>query len=81
MGWNIKQKLFMYVCATRLSTCTWVVEQGDSGGPLVHNVQGRWTLIGLTSFGDGCARPGYPGVYTEVGHHLEWIASVISRFS
>jgi len=65
------------------TTCVfmWVVGQGDSGGPLVHNVDGKWTLIGLTSFGDGCARPGYPGVYTEVGHYLEWIASVIGRFS
>ena len=55
--------------------------QGDSGGPLTHNVDGRWTLIGLTSFGDGCARAGYPGVYTDVGYHLQWIASVISRYN
>lgn len=55
--------------------------QGDSGGPLTHNVDGRWTLIGLTSFGEGCARPGFPGIYTDVGHHLNWIASVLSRFS
>ena len=55
--------------------------QGDSGGPLTHQVDGRWTLIGLTSFGEGCARPGYPGVYTDVGHHLDWIAAVLNRFS
>jgi trypsin len=37
--------------------------QGDSGGPLVtkKNVQ-----VGITSFGYGCARPGFPGVYTRV---------------
>jgi secreted trypsin-like serine protease len=34
----------------------------DSGGPLV--VQGR--LAGLTSWAYGCARPGYPGVYTRL---------------
>lgn len=36
--------------------------QGDSGGPLV--VDGR--LVGLVSWGTGCAEPGHPGVYTRL---------------
>lgn len=36
--------------------------KGDSGGPLVIGD----TLVGIVSFGDGCAKPGKPGVYTRV---------------
>ena len=47
--------------------------QGDSGGALWHQKNGVAYQVGIVSYGLGCARPGIPGVYTNVAHYRSWI--------
>lgn len=47
--------------------------QGDSGGPAFVTVGGKVTLVGITSYGNGCADPKFAGVYTRVSKVASWI--------
>ncbi|MDX3242276.1 serine protease [Streptomyces sp. ME18-1-4] len=50
--------------------------QGDSGGPMFRKDNaGAWIQVGIVSWGDGCARPNAPGVYSEVSTFASAIAS------
>uniref|UniRef100_A0A182XM75 Peptidase S1 domain-containing protein n=1 Tax=Anopheles quadriannulatus TaxID=34691 RepID=A0A182XM75_ANOQN len=49
--------------------------QGDSGGPLVCG--GGGALYGIVSFGWGCGRANFPGVYTDVFQYRGWIVEAL----
>jgi trypsin len=46
--------------------------QGDSGGPAVND---DGVLVGVVSWGVGCALPDFPGVYTRISIMLDFIVA------
>jgi trypsin len=53
--------------------------QGDSGGPLVTKLNGTEVLVGVVSWGRGCGRLGYPGVYARVSAGREFIDQYVTQ--
>ncbi|KAG6447843.1 trypsin beta [Manduca sexta] len=66
-------------CAGSFSQSTPDACQGDSGGPITD----KGVLIGVVSWGLGCARGNFPGVYTRLANPViwDWVHSKISNKS
>ncbi|XP_019966667.1 coagulation factor X [Paralichthys olivaceus] len=53
--------------------------QGDSGGPHVTRYRDTVFVTGIVSWGEGCARKGKYGVYTQVSKYIRWIREGIQK--
>jgi len=65
------------ICAGKsgVDTC-----QGDSGGPMIgRDGTGEWVQVGIVSWGLGCARDGYPGVYTQISAFRDAIEAAVRQ--
>ncbi|XP_033005884.1 coagulation factor VII-like [Lacerta agilis] len=51
--------------------------KGDSGGPFAVAYRSTWYLLGIVSWGEGCAEVGKYGAYTRVSNYISWIKETI----
>lgn len=81
--WNYRYEICVGVVEGGRDTC-----QGDSGGPYATlgldgdgNGSVGPTLVGVTSWGDGCADAGYPGFATRVSAYVDWMIPEVPSVS
>ncbi|XP_071082923.1 chymotrypsinogen A-like [Haliotis cracherodii] len=52
--------------------------RGDSGGPMMCSKNGRYYLVGITSWGEeSCTEYGYPNIFTRVSNYMKWITDTM----
>ncbi len=74
------KKSYNEYCVTNRMRCAGYAEggvdscHGDSGGPLVCQLNGKWHVMGVVSWGDeNCGKKGRYGVYADVMILKSWI--------
>merc|ERR1719259_289665 len=72
---------YLKTSSSKIKLCAFAKDtdacQGDSGGPLTVPENGKYTLVGVVSYGSGCASS-TSGVYVRVQGFLPWIKNLIS---
>merc|ERR1712107_247121 len=72
---------YLKTSSSKIKLCAFAKDtdacQGDRGGPLTVPENGKYTLVGVVSYGSGCASS-TPGVYVRVQGFLPWIKNLIS---
>ncbi|MCJ8313427.1 MAG: serine protease [Saccharospirillaceae bacterium] len=73
---TIVELIMMCAAATSKDSC-----QGDSGGPLMYydEQKKQYYHTGVVSFGNGCAEPEFPGIYTRTDYFNDWISEFIDK--
>ncbi|EDX03435.1 trypsin alpha-3 [Drosophila simulans] len=74
---NVCKRSYQYITETMICAAALGRDacRGDSGGPLVSGGQ----LVGIVSYGIGCANPFFPGVYANVAVLKPWILNAIKQ--
>ncbi len=56
--------------------------QGDSGGPLAaYDLRDEKYQVGVVSWGEGCAEPGWYGIYTRISAHATWLRAHVGELT
>lgn len=78
LAYDGRVKLTM-ICAGSRTGRTTDACQGDSGGPLTATMPAGPRLVGVVSWGDGCAQPNRVGVYARMVLYNQWIADCVAK--
>ncbi|RVE48354.1 hypothetical protein evm_007014 [Chilo suppressalis] len=69
------------ICAGLLGTGGADACQGDSGGPLIYQYGDMTIVVGVTSWGQECGDPNFPGVSARVANYTDWINEQIVKYN